>query len=133
VVRGLLESEGIQASLADEHQIWANWQMSQVFGGVRLQVPASQHQHALEILAAHRNGDYKAALESELDLPADVCPKCASSDIRTLRSASSRLVVIASFIFAGVFFPPATGKKLCNTCGARFGSPVETDIDSNRR
>jgi len=120
IARGLLESEGIPASLADEHQIWANWQMSQAFGGVRLQVPASHHAHALEVLAARRNGEYESALEADLQLPPNFCPKCSSTDIRTLRSPTSILVVIASFFFAGVFFPPATGEQCCNACGARF-------------
>ena len=120
IARGLLESEGIPASLADEHQIWANWQMSQAFGGVKLQVPVSNQAHALDVLAARRNGDYESALEAELQFPPNSCPKCSSSDIRTLRSLTSTLVVIASFFLAGVFFPPATSGQCCNACGARF-------------
>lgn len=120
MARGLLESEGIPASLADEHQIWANWQMSQAFGGVRLQVPASHHAHALEVMTARRNGEYLAALEAELEISPVSCPACASTNIQTLRSPTSILLVIASFFFAGVFFPPAPGQKRCKNCGVRF-------------
>jgi hypothetical protein len=120
IVRGLLESEGVPAWLADEHQIGANWRMSQAFGGVRLQVPASYHAQALDVLAALRNGEYLSALEAQLQIPPNRCPTCSSIDIRLLRSPSSVAFVIALFLFVGFFFPPAIGGQGCNGCGARF-------------
>ena len=51
VACGLLESEGIPASVAGEHHVWANWPISQALGGVRIQVPQEHVAKAKEVLA----------------------------------------------------------------------------------
>jgi hypothetical protein len=39
IARGLLESEGIQATLADENIVRMDWSHALAVGGVRLRVP----------------------------------------------------------------------------------------------
>ncbi|MBE8190330.1 MAG: DUF2007 domain-containing protein [Candidatus Thioglobus sp.] len=46
-----LDSEGIPVVLADEHTINMQWLYSNALGGVKVQVPPSCVQQALEILA----------------------------------------------------------------------------------
>jgi hypothetical protein len=119
VIRGLLESEGIPAIVADEYQIWANWQMSQALGGVKVQVPMSHRDQALDVLGAFRRGELEAALESELQLPSITCPACQSKDIVTTQSPLWGPLVMMIFLFLGVFFFPGERERCCNQCGAR--------------
>ena len=54
VALGRLKTDGLQAFLADEHTVSANWLYSDATGGVRLMVPASQAGRAVEILETHQ-------------------------------------------------------------------------------
>jgi hypothetical protein len=119
VIRGLLESEGIPAIVADEYQIWADWQMSLALGGVKVKVPMSHREHALDVLAAFRHGEFEAALENELQLPSIACPACQSKDIVAAPSPLWGLLVMTMFVILGVFFLPGEREHSCNQCGAR--------------
>jgi Putative prokaryotic signal transducing protein len=119
-VRGLLESEGVPASLADEYQIWANWQMSHALGGVKLQVSPSHYPQALEVLTARRNGEFELALERELQIHRDACPNCSSPDIQFLRSpVFSIIAMMWLFVFNVIIPPPFSGTR-CKLCKLRF-------------
>lgn len=50
IARGLLESQGIWAVVADSHTIGMNWLYSDALGGVKLQVRRRDAEKALEIL-----------------------------------------------------------------------------------
>lgn len=63
IVRGLLEAEGIEVHVGDEHSTLANWEWRLAIGGVKLRVPLEQAQHARRILEAFEAGDY--ALDEE--------------------------------------------------------------------
>ena len=52
VARGMLEQEGIETFLANEHLVTLAWTLSQATGGVRLSVAAKDAEHARKILAA---------------------------------------------------------------------------------
>ena len=58
IVLGLLQSEGIDASLDGEHMALANWEWRIATGGIRLRVPEAQWQRARALLDAHECGDY---------------------------------------------------------------------------
>lgn len=51
IARAKLESEGIPVALADEHTVSMQWFYSNAIGGVKVQVPPSCAQRAIEILA----------------------------------------------------------------------------------
>ncbi len=51
IARAKLDSEGIPAVLADEFTISMQWLYSNALGGVKVQVPPSCAERALEILA----------------------------------------------------------------------------------
>jgi transposase-like protein len=71
-------------------------------------------------LAARRSGEYELALESELQTPQDSCPNCSSTDIQTLRSATSRLIAIAWFFVFNIIVPPPFNGMRCKSCKSRF-------------
>lgn len=50
VVRALLESAGLPATVADEHHVTANYPISTALGGVRVQVPKEHFEVAVFLL-----------------------------------------------------------------------------------
>ncbi|WP_111495422.1 MULTISPECIES: DUF2007 domain-containing protein [Marinobacter] len=55
VARARLDSEGVDATVADEHTIGMQWLYSDAMGGVRLQVRAEDEFRARAILAEDRS------------------------------------------------------------------------------
>ena len=117
IARGLLESEGIPASLGSEHHVWASWPISQALGGVRLQVPAEYVARSRDVLARWRRGEYQQALEEEQALEPDRCPACGSPDLRFTRSTASTVLLLLTLGISGLIFPPRIDGTKCNVCG----------------
>ena len=111
VARAKLESEGIPAFVADEHTINMQWLYSNAMGGVKVQVPNSCRDAALEVLAM----DYSDALvrEKGIDLPR--CSLCDSENIEP-QTKGKRMAFVAFLFFS---FPlwPFTRRIKCNECG----------------
>lgn len=57
IALGRLRAEGIEAVLADEHLVQADWLYSLAVGGIKLRVPAAEAARAREALARDRSGD----------------------------------------------------------------------------
>jgi hypothetical protein len=90
IARGLLQAEGIDAYLGDEHAALANWEWRLAIGGAKLHVPAAQAERAREVLRALDAGAY--AIDDEA---APAPPGLGPPD---RESASSRLAWIASML-----------------------------------
>ena len=91
LARGLLQSEGIDAHLGDEHLAVANWEWRLAVGGVKVRVADRDVARARAILAALEAGEY--ALDADTE------------DERALQapdreSWSSRLAWLALMLFA---------------------------------
>ena len=119
ISKGLLESEGIPASLGSEHHVWSSWHFSQALGGVRLQVPAAYVNHAQDVLAKQRRGDFQLALEEEQNLESTRCENCGSTDLRYTHSPWSMLLLLVITLgISGLIFPPRINHTRCNSCRA---------------
>jgi hypothetical protein len=90
IARGLLQAEGIDAHLGDEHAALANWEWRLAIGGTKLHVPQAQAGRARAILQALDAGDYA------IDDDATPAPGIGAPD---RESASSRLAWVASMLF----------------------------------
>ena len=66
VVRALLESAGLQATVADDQLVTANYPLTGAMGGVRVQVPARQ---ADDVLQRHYLGECRRPRQHEPQLP----------------------------------------------------------------
>ena len=78
-----LEADGIPASLLGVNHVGINWLISQAIGGIRLQVPAEDAEHARELLQQDRSEDLEGVPEA--DLPAaegETCPRCGSDRVQ---------------------------------------------------
>lgn len=79
IVRGRLEFEGIPAFIVFGNHVWADWSLSVALGGVRVQVPFSCVQEAMEVIENITSGKYKQELEEEILCSKPTgCPKCDS-------------------------------------------------------
>lgn len=116
IARGRLESEGIEAFVADENIIWANWLLSDAVGGVQLRVTAENSIRARRILNEIANSDI---LESDSDkiqrTSSGHCPDCGAETFQA-STLPSRLAFLS---IALVNFPlPFTRQlKHCRKCG----------------
>ncbi len=115
IARGLLESEGIPASLADENLVRMNWSFALAVGGVRLLVPPEAADAARAVLERQRNGEYEQALEQETGIPQGVCERCGSRSFQPVHSAWWILLLVLSFGLAMIFPPPRKGVR-CRQC-----------------
>lgn len=93
--KGLLESRGLAAFMADEHLITMQWMWESALGGVKVQVPPQELDDAREVLI-----DYRA---HRLAMPS------FDPDASTPRSAMHfygwRALAIACWAATGVVFP----------------------------
>jgi len=118
IARGLLESEGIPATLGSEHHVWASWHFAQALGGVRLQVPTEFAHRARDVLGRQRRGEFQAALEQDQEVEEGRCGLCGSTDLRFTRSPWSILLLILTLGVSGLIFPPRINGVKCNACHA---------------
>ncbi|NZA25886.1 DUF2007 domain-containing protein [Luteimonas sp. SJ-92] len=94
IARGLLEAEGIEAHLGDEHSALGDWQWRLAIGGVKLRVPEEQRMHAQRVLQALDDGAY--AIDDEGGAP----PAPAAARALDRESWSSRLAWAALMLFS---------------------------------
>lgn len=115
IARGLLESEGISATLADENIVRLDWSHALAVGGVRLRVPFESVAAAREVLDRQARGEYEEALELEHELPPAVCRHCGSRAFHPVHSWCWIAGLIVSFGLATIFPPPRKGLR-CSQC-----------------
>lgn len=111
IARAKLDSEGIPAFVADEQTINMQWLYSNALGGVRLQVPSSYVEQAIEVLAE----DCTEALEKEVGIDTTTCTNCGSSNTEPFQKGKR----LAFLVFLGLDFPlfPVKNTTRCRTCG----------------
>jgi len=114
IVRAMLESAGIDATLADLNLITVDWPMSVALGGVRVQVPVADLEEAKKLVAAYHAGE----LEYGKDAPETLaCGACGSTNIQTVVPAGQKALALA--VFALVAAPINTkANRVCKQCGA---------------
>lgn len=120
VAKGLLQSEGIDAVLRDEHLVTANWMLSNAVGGIRLAVPQSQLEDATALLAQVAQGERQLDEEE----PVVRCPRCGSDDVAV--SKSSWQLAFASLMFLNIPLPFTRTVMKCARCGNRWKSRAES-------
>jgi hypothetical protein len=118
IVRGRLQAEGIETSVAHEHHIWANWFLSTALGGVKLQVRPEDAQRAEEVLRQEQDGDYEALVADsgeESSEPRPACPVCRSEDIIPVRR-SGRISLFIVWL-SSLPLPYSSVTMACQSCG----------------
>ncbi|GAA0694545.1 DUF2007 domain-containing protein [Marinobacterium maritimum] len=112
IARALLDSEGIEAFVADEQTINMQWLYSDALGGVRLQVAAEDAELALRILQEDRETPLLEQ-EGEERTPCPVCGSCNTEYHQIGRRW-------AFLVFLAIDFPLFRVRDgvRCRACGA---------------
>ena len=116
IVKGRLESEGIQVFLSDSLTIDTDPLVSNAIGGVKLKVYATQAmeaQHILETISKYSINDEGETI---------VCPNCKGEHIElfsTIKDAKSLFSFLVGFLFGALPFY-TKHKFRCEDCNTEF-------------
>jgi hypothetical protein len=116
VARAVVESAGIYCFLKDENFVRLDWQMSNLIGGIRLQVPAVDVEAAEAVLAQPVPDSF--ALLDQPDFKQPRCPRCASTDITWERRG--RKAALCSLYLFSIPFPRGSESWHCDSCDLRW-------------
>jgi hypothetical protein len=119
-MRALLESEGINAHLFDEHIVSSNWMQSDLFGNVKLVVRNDQYADAVNVFEQLQAGVFLDALSVEHQLTRRHCPSCSALDLYSYPCATDRAVVVLSKALFSFFHPLPWGRFKCAACQKCF-------------
>lgn len=120
IVRCRLEHEGIPASVAFEHHVWAMWSYSAALGGVKVQVPEAFLESSKAIVQKIYLGEYEAELNTdELKPDVSTCPKCSSEKVKPI-NWSWKLSLIFMFLFAPLPLPYTRHLYKCISCSNKW-------------
>jgi len=111
LAKGKLEAEGVFSILLDEYLVGIDWVYSQAIGGVKLQVRDSDVKRAHNILKEDCSDILR---KKNLDMPAEVCPKCGSCNISVQRYSLWSLIP-SLFFLCPIFFRRKNWR--CTDCG----------------
>lgn len=118
IIRGVLEEEGINCWLKDEHTVTIDPILTNAVGGIKIMVYKGQAERALDIITN---------LKKEQKLLIS-CPNCNSHNVElvsTPRKASNWISAIATF-FLGDFAIAVDKVNHCFDCKHEF-APKESD------
>ena len=117
VVRALLASAGLHATVADEHHVTANYPISTALGGVRVQVPPDEVEAANALIASYTSGELQRQLEEEIGDRPEACPACGSEDVGGRVPVRSKVLAVAVFALSAATFPTSDSLRKFAGCG----------------
>jgi len=109
-----LESFDIDANLADVETIRLNWLWSNALGGVKVQVPESEVEDALGILAAEPSDE---SSDGQDELEAIACPSCGS---RNTHYFLDKRGTFWTWLVLGFPVIPVISRQVCADCGGKW-------------
>ena len=118
MARCLLENEGIEAFVHDEHIIGLNRMFSYALGGIKLKVPEGSKADALRILEVTEHRPYLDEEEQPIR-----CPKCGSEELTNGVSRPRTTSGIFHWALALLFsvYPISLDRSMrCDSCGHLF-------------
>jgi hypothetical protein len=121
VARSVVESAGIFCVLKDENLVRLDWQLSNLIGGIRLQVHPSDAEAALAVLSQPIPAFI--AVTDEPDFSQPRCPQCNSVDVSWERQG--RKAALVSLYLLSLPLPRGGESWHCNTCGASWTDDEE--------
>ena len=120
VARAVVESAGIFCFLKDENLVRLDWQMSNLIGGIRLQVGAADVEAAEAVLAQPIPNSISIPDQPGFEQPR--CPRCNSTDI-TWERQGRKAALISLYVFS-IPLPRGSASWHCSKCDLRW---VEED------
>ena len=115
LAKGVLDSGGVESFLADDNMVRMDWFISNLLGGVKLQVAPEDVEAASQLLDTPIPPGFTVDGMGEFSRP--TCPKCGSLEI-----AFEQLNKPVAYTSAalGVPIPLQNNSWKCSDCGARW-------------
>ncbi len=114
LIRNLLDAYELDAIVVDEQAITMDWLIANAIGGIKVQVPLSQAERAIEVLEQEHD-DFPRFVTSSPNIPH--CEACGSIDVAN--EMLSKRGAYISWFFLGVPVPIIRDVVRCLTCGVR--------------
>jgi hypothetical protein len=115
LAKGLLESEGIHASVIDENTS-GTILYSPAIGGVKIQVSEADYERARKILGY---GQQKACTIPKKETRT-VCPECGSFSVSTNHFSFKTVMAFLVSFFMQIPVLSRRTQKVCKECGRRW-------------
>ena len=112
VARAVVESAGIFCFLKDENLVRLDWQMSNLLGGIRLQVGAADVEAAEAVLSQPVPDSIDIPDQPDFQQPR--CPRCNSTDIAWERQG--RKATLLSLYLFSLPLPRGSESWRCSNC-----------------
>lgn len=122
VGRAVVESAGIFCFLKDENLVRLDWQMSNLLGGIRLQVGAADVEAAEAVLSQPVPDSIDIPDQPDFEQPR--CPRCNSTDIAWERQ--SRKAALVSLYLFSLPAPRGSESWRCSNCGLHWADEDES-------
>ena len=129
IARSVLESAGIVCFLRNENTIRNDWLISNLLGGIRLQV-ADRDVNAAEAVLSQPIPAH-IAVEGEPDYDQPECPKCTSLDV-SFNNFDAKVGATSILLF-GFPLPSPVHKDYwhCNNCGTNWVDEPSEDMNQD--
>lgn len=127
MAKGALEATGIECFLADDNMVRTDWFISNLLGGVKLNVAQADAPAALEVLDQPLTEDLSVEGVGEFHPPQ--CPACHSTEVAF--EGINKKVFLATAVFPHVPIPLPRNSWKCYDCGATWQeeNPAEAAAD----
>jgi len=126
LAKGVLDSAGVEAFLADENIVRVDWFYSNLVGGVKVQVKEEDVDAANEVLGQKPPEEFEVEGVGNFVQPR--CPECGSLDV----SFEELIKPVAYGSIAGMWLagvvPPIPLKRIgwkCHACGHAWDEPSD--------
>jgi Putative prokaryotic signal transducing protein len=131
IARGAIESAGIFCFLKDENTVRLDWQISNMIGGIRLQVAAADVEAAEAVLnqPIPNSIDFGGEFLDEPGFEQPRCPRCNSTNITYERS--DRKTALTSLFILGLPLPLGSASWTCEKCGLHWQEEEDSADPSN--
>ena len=112
LARGMIQSAGIECFIGDDNMVRLDWFISNLLGGVKLQVRQEDAEGASDILEQDIPEGFDVEGVGEYEQPR--CPKCQSLDIG-FEEFNKGVALTSAYVIAPVRFRREKWK--CHSCG----------------
>lgn len=115
LAKGALDSAGIEAFLIDDNMVRMDWFISNLLGGIKLQVRPEDADAAMDVLENDIPEGFEVEGLGDYEQPR--CPKCGSVDI-TFEALNKPIAYTSAYV--GMPLPVPRDSWKCEACGQRW-------------
>ena len=114
LAKGVLNSAGIECVLVDDNMVRMDWFISNLLGGIRLQVTRDDVEEAATVLSAPIPEGFDIEGLERYQQPQ--CPRCGSFDIAHHSGLDKRFALLG--LWFAIPIPVPRNEWTCQTCGS---------------